>query len=316
MTSPPRPLLTLLLTLSFSSAALSACGFCQGEDDTAEVDDKKDDGEASKGDKKGDKGDKGDKKGDKSDKGDKKASASKGKVPTPKDLRKPLDKLPHKGSALNPAVINPSLKNIKIPNKDTEMDFTGDKNLEGDPVADNNPGGKPQRDPQFENSPPAVNLEDLPPAPQPDRIAGNEGKRLDIGNPITRADVKDATGYRGILRPGELIGIEPDANYNATRLKPNSRDRFGVSLQVWRETNPGAQSRRFNDLLRQYPASQRNRDIGDSAFLASWGGLNYVVWLNRKSRFIAVIACSDDICQDGKAAMALAQRVDPRITKY
>ena len=170
-------------------------------------------------------------------------------------------------------------------------------------------------DPLDHKSPPPGRLEDMPPAPIPAEIDDQSGKQLDLTNAMTRADIKNSTGYRGILRPGPLVGIEPGLNYGAVRLKPNARDKFGVALQVWREPNPGAQSRKFNDLLRQYPDSKRSREMGDSAFRANWGGLNYLVWLNRKSRFIAAVSCSSDICKDDAATLALARTVAPKIKK-
>jgi len=206
------------------------------------------------------------------------------------------------------------VKNTPIPSKLAKKQRGRKKGAGASPVGAKlkGPALDPKRPPKVPGA-----KRDLPKvgeAPAPSKIA-KQGKILSLDNTLTRTDVKTATGYRGNLRPGKLGGIEPGLNYNAQRLKPNARDQFGVAIQVWREPNPGAQSRRFNEMLRQYPDSKRSRNIGDSSFTAVWDGLHHIVWLNRKLRFIAAVSCSEPICKNEDATFALAKRVAGKIKK-
>jgi hypothetical protein len=154
-------------------------------------------------------------------------------------------------------------------------------------------------------------VEALTPAKEP---AGKDA--LDLNGALTSNLIKQSTGYSAALRPAPLQGIEPSADYNVAHMQPGSRQNFGVSIQVWREPNPGAQSRRFNDLLRQYPDAKRGRALGDSSFTASWEGLRYLIWLDRKKHYLAAVTCDSRICANDDKAAALARKLSERLPTY
>jgi hypothetical protein len=139
---------------------------------------------------------------------------------------------------------------------------------------------------------------------------------LTLNNALTRNLIKQATGYRPALRPAPLAGQSATPAYNFMRLQPGTRRNFGVSLQIWREDNPGAQSRFFNELLRQYPEARRARALGDSSFQAGWEELHYLAWLDRKKRYIAVLTCDKRICTKDKQTTALARKLADRLPRY
>ncbi len=294
----------LLALAAIAMLSLTACGVC-GEDEQPDAQAQEDTGDKKADAKKDSKGSKKDAKAPKkADKGSKKATL--GKNPNVKgvDTKKLNDK--KSIAAKKRELIDKAKAKVKENKKAKALDTI-------QPKAPTKPGKKgPTLD--FA-SPSASNLEDLPKNPPP-KAANAGGDTLDITGAVTRSDVKSTTGYRGILRPNELPGINPDASYNAIRLMPTDKEQFGVAVQVWREPNPGAQSRRFNDLLRQYPGGKRTRDLGDSSFNASWGQLNYVVWLDRKRRVIVALSCDQAICKDSAAALKLARKVSKKIRKY
>lgn len=137
---------------------------------------------------------------------------------------------------------------------------------------------------------------------------------LSVSGLLNRSMVKKSTGFKGVLRPTKLRGVKASETYNSIRLESAKKGGdFGVALQVWKEKNPGAQSRRFNNLLRQYPGTSRKPGLGDSAFVASWSGVQYVVWLDRKEKYIAALTCGDSICSSEIKSMALAKEIKPKI---
>ena len=145
-----------------------------------------------------------------------------------------------------------------------------------------------------------------------------EAAGKDLSTIFTRNDVRFSTGYQGLLRPGPLPGIDPDESYASLRLRPSGTSGYGAGVQVWEIPNPGYQTRQFNNFLRQYPESKRTRDLGDSAFTSSWGGVRYFVWLDRKSKLLVAVTCDDAVCKDDKALLKLAKRVNgnlPRVYK-
>ena len=147
-----------------------------------------------------------------------------------------------------------------------------------------------------------------PPTAAPPAAAGFE-----LDDVFNRNVIRRATDYKGFLRKSELAGMNVGPDYNAIRLRPTTPNRFGVSIQVWHIDNPGQQTRRFNDLFRQYPDPKRTRDLGDSAFTAGWGGLRYFVWLDRKASYLAAVSCDETICKDDPATLALAKAVGEKL---
>ncbi len=143
----------------------------------------------------------------------------------------------------------------------------------------------------------------------PDKVDKEAPKVLNLKNVLTRNLIKQATQYKHAMRPAPLPGIAPSENYNVIRLQPGRRDNYGVSIQVWKETAAGPQSRRFNELLRQYPQAKRERIVGDSAFVSTWQSVQQTVWLDRKKKTIAVLTCDKAICSNETKNKALAKKV-------
>ena len=306
MTLSPRPhtrtwpALALVMLFALSTAA---CGFCnpeeEGEGQTEAPEkpseDDAEDKDAAK-DKKADKPKRADAKTKRADAKDPKKDKQPRSI---KDKKNALSKRADAKPALD-KIKRPNIKNVGKPGAGAgiDMDFAKTGGL-----AAKKPGNARADAPP--DSPAATKLEDLEPKK-------DEGT-TDLAAALTRGSVRSATGYTKMLRPGPLVGINTDKSYDALRLRPTDRNKFGVALQVWREKNPGAQSRKFNDLLRQYPDSKRTRDIGDTSFKAAWGGMSYIVWLDRKNKLIAAISCDGDICKDDAAALKLASGVSKKL---
>jgi hypothetical protein len=143
-----------------------------------------------------------------------------------------------------------------------------------------------------------------------------QGGLLDLRGALTRNLVLQATGFKGALRPGELPGVDPSSVYNVARLQPGGQSQFGVAIQVWKEPSPAVQSRRFQELMRQYDGSKRVSGIGDSAFKASWGDLRYMVWVDRSNHYLATLICEQAICGDDDKLAELARKLRERLPSY
>ncbi|MEO1269047.1 MAG: hypothetical protein AAFX99_13180 [Myxococcota bacterium] len=178
----------------------------------------------------------------------------------------------------------------------------------------------PKKDNAPPKSPPATNIN--PVKAQQVADAKNTLRKRKLGQELntvlTRNDVRSATGYRGLLRPGPLPGIEVSENYTSLRLRPSGNVGYGAGLQVWEIASPGYQTREFNNFLRQYPASKRSTELGDSAFSSSWGGVRYFVWLDRTRKLLIALTCDAKICKNDESLLKLARRINtnlPRVYK-
>lgn len=148
-------------------------------------------------------------------------------------------------------------------------------------------------------------------------VATPKGNALEalVNSTLTKKEVEAATGYKGAMRVSGLDGADTSDTYGAIRLRPMRGDGFGVSLQVWSTKTAGKAGQKFSGLMKQYPESKRERGTGDSSFSAKWGGIHYLVWLDRSEKKVAAVSCDQSVCRDAASATTLAKRIEKRLTR-
>lgn len=161
-------------------------------------------------------------------------------------------------------------------------------------------------------------------APNRDRRPEVEGNRdlaerlglappepLRVSDLLTRADVRELTGFQGELLETGLAGIAPSPGYNTIRLRADGG--YGFGLQVWQAEEIRQASSHFRRLRETYFDSQvESSGVGNEAFTADFQGLRHYAFLHRQSKTSAVVTCDRTLC-DEVQVRALAQRVGNRL---
>lgn len=134
---------------------------------------------------------------------------------------------------------------------------------------------------------------------------------LIVADLMTRADVRELTGYTGELLETSLEGIEPSVDYNAIRI--GAGQGYGFALQLWQLPEIRQVTNQFRRLRETYfAADNESAPVGNEAFSATFQGLRHYAFLHRASRSIAVVTCQEDLC-DPAEVRSLAQRVSNRL---
>ena len=134
---------------------------------------------------------------------------------------------------------------------------------------------------------------------------------LVVADLLTRADVRELTGYTGDLLETSLEGLEPSVDYNAIRISAGTG--YGFALQLWQLAEIRQVTNQFRRLRETYFAAENeSAPVGNEAFAATFQGLRHYAFLHRASRSIAVLTCQDALC-DAAQLRSLAQRVSNRL---
>ncbi len=134
---------------------------------------------------------------------------------------------------------------------------------------------------------------------------------LIVADLLTRADVRELSGYTGELLETSLEGIEPSVDYNAIRI--GAAGGYGFALQLWQLAEIRQVTNQFRRLRETYFAADlESAPVGNEAFSATFQGLRHYAFLHRASRSIAVVTCQEDLC-DAAQLRAMSQRVSNRL---
>jgi hypothetical protein len=197
----------------------------------------------------------------------------------------------------------------------------------GAPAAEASGAAAPARPAPPPPRPPPAPTPALPPAPEPtgDRreltseeiyalraIAGlAPPEPLRVGDLLTRADIRELTGYSELLAETTLDGIPPSPQYNAIRIATG--DDYGVALQLWRPDEARMLTARFNRMRETWMVNTPDEEpAGDEAFFGEFGGIRHYVFMHRPSNSIGVVTCQFKLCEDPQVK-AMATRVVSRL---
>lgn len=185
----------------------------------------------------------------------------------------------------------------------------------------------PEVEPAQPNQAPVAAADPVAPievAPNRDRrpeVEGNQdlAERLGLAPPeplrvsdlLTRADVRELTGFQGELLETGLSGIAPGPGYNTIRLRADGG--YGFGLQVWQADEIRQASAHFRRLRETYFDFRLDSSgVGNESFRADFQGLRHYAFLHRQSKTTAVVTCDRALC-DEVQVRALAQRVGNRL---
>lgn len=135
---------------------------------------------------------------------------------------------------------------------------------------------------------------------------------LIVADLLTRADVREVTGYTGELQETTLEGIEPSTDYNAIRLAAADKS-YGFALQLWQFGETRQVTNHFRRLRETYfSQTVDGAPVGNEAFQAEFLGLHHYAFLHRASKSVAVVSCDALHCT-GRQTRSMAQRVSNRL---
>ncbi len=155
---------------------------------------------------------------------------------------------------------------------------------------------------------PRLTNDDLP---RPNVQRSARASILEIAELLSRADVREVTGYTGPLEESVLEGQEASANYNSVRFA--TEQTLGVGLQVWDLASSAATNRQFLRFRDTYIEVRATRTVGDSGFRADFGGVRQLVFMSRRRSTIVALACDETVCPTDAEIEAIAERVESRL---
>ena len=135
---------------------------------------------------------------------------------------------------------------------------------------------------------------------------------LDITGYLSAADIERVIGARAHLRRGDLPGTPPSPSYNALYFAPSKGDQFGVSAQVWRDTNLAESRTRFNTMRNTYSNVAPTNKIAEQGFRAFYGGVVSLVFADARRPLVASVSCATKVCTADQL-IELASRVAQRL---
>lgn len=133
------------------------------------------------------------------------------------------------------------------------------------------------------------------PAPPPPREAKPK-PALNIEKYINIRELREQTGYAGVLAEDWLLGQNNDARYSSARLATDKPEQLGFTVQVWKPGNEANASKRFNDLFKQSFGGQKVAGVATEAFIASHHKINELGFYEKSKRAAVLLSCSEEVC--------------------
>ena len=154
-----------------------------------------------------------------------------------------------------------------------------------------------------------------PPTATPPAAAPPLGPPLELGALLSLDEVTSVTKTRARLEQGALQGIQPHSGYNSVYYRDRKDDRFGVSVQVWKDPRTVSPMWRFGQMTKTFPNVTENSAVTAKTFFAYWGDVYFLVYLVEKQRMTVALTCGNHICADPEHLVALGRRVAERLEK-
>ncbi len=123
------------------------------------------------------------------------------------------------------------------------------------------------------------------------------GEPLDVHELLKLSEVQEITKTKVRLRRSSLPGIPAHASYNALYFEDRKSDRFGVAVQVWKDSNRRDARWRFKQLAATFPNATENTAVTKRSFFAWWQNVYYLVFLVEGNRTTISISCGSHICK-------------------
>jgi hypothetical protein len=121
--------------------------------------------------------------------------------------------------------------------------------------------------------------------------------------------VLEITNAKGLMDAGVLPGIATGEGYASIHYRGTAADKFGVSLQVWRDPARREADDRFRRMRLQYPNAEDVRALPAKAFFAHFSGIQMLTFVDSVKRVVATVACAEAICShDQLTKLAMAGR--------
>ena len=155
-----------------------------------------------------------------------------------------------------------------------------------------------------------VEAEVAPPPKAPRQPKAREG--MSIEKLINIRELREQTGYSGILQEAWLLGQNPNNLYNAMRLATDKPDELGFAVQVWKPGNETAASKRFNDLYSQSFGGKKVKNVATDAFSSNHHKLNELCFFEKAKRATVLISCSENVCT-AEQLKSVAQIIQRRL---
>ncbi len=175
------------------------------------------------------------------------------------------------------------------------------------------PGGVVRGDRKGPEPAPAPEAPALPPPPPPAPEAPVVGEpSLDVSGYISAMDLELVLGTKQKFRRADLPGVPATPGYNALYYEPEKGDYFGVSVQVWRDSNLAESRTRFNTMRNTYSNVAPTNKVTEQGFRSFHSGVVTVVFADPRRPIVAAVACSTKLC-NADQLLHLARNVSERL---
>ena len=135
---------------------------------------------------------------------------------------------------------------------------------------------------------------------------------MDISGYLSAADLERVLGAKWKFQRATLDGIKPTKGYNVVYFSQGKGEKFGVSLQVWRDQNLLDSRTRFNTLKNTYTDVVATNKVREQGFRAYYGGVVSLVFVDPRRPLLASVSCATRICK-ADALIELSRRVAERL---
>ncbi len=155
-----------------------------------------------------------------------------------------------------------------------------------------------------EAAPPARPLAAPPP--------GSGEPALDVTGYLSVGDLERVLGAKANLRRADLLGTQASPGYNFLYFNKGKGDDFGVSVQVWRDSNPAESRTRFATMKNTYSNVAPTNKVADQGFRSFFGGVVTLVFADPRRPMVAAVSCSTKTCTADQM-LELSRRVAERL---